>query len=1192
VTDGLHEEAPSKRRRGLRLQTRFSLAFGVILALLVGLTSLYWLAADELNDVRDTTRDTARRLVLVERLRGLLLEQETNLLGVLLDGDKVFSRAYRQLPERFDNTLDALHNVGRPDTEREALLREIESRVSRWRSEFAAPALELARAGDREALRELLSVQDERVLLVGAERLLEQIASEARQQLERREALMRQRLVTIEATVVASILGALIVMLLVVRLTHARVTRPMTALAASTRRLAAGDESVTIDYQGQADEVGDIARALHQFRDANRLSRESAWIKAHVAELTERLGQQDTWEEFGQMLLTHLCAPLGALSAVLYRVDSEDGAAWAVASWAGGAAQAASGQRFAGGEGLVGECLRSGRSVRLDALPDDDRVQATGTLSIRPQFLAIEPLQVGHDVVGVLEFAALSAPNAAQEALLSEVRRVLALAIDSLDGELRTRKLLEQTRDQALTLRDNEEELRRQQDELRATNEALSKQAAELEAQGERVQASEQEMRTQAQELREANRELQERSDALEEASEELQRKSQEVERASRYKSEFLANMSHELRTPLNALLILARSLADNEEGNLTDDQIESAQVVYESGQNLLRLINDILDLSKIEAGRLDVETQRIQLHPFFERIHRQFAPLAQEKHLDYQCEMADTMPEIAHQDGDKLRQIVVNLLGNAIKFTERGEVRLEVEGTADELIISVRDTGIGMDSETAERVFRAFEQADGSTSRRFGGTGLGLAISSRLADLLGGALEVDSTAGEGSCFTLRVPLRAPDEAAQSEGGEAESPYQGAAEAVLEAGDGASSTPSQAGDPTFLIVEDDRNFARILRDMAQDRGYRVLVAESGEDGLALARTHRPKGIVLDVGLPDTDGYAIAQQLSEDAVTAGIPVHYISAEDDPGSALRGKAVGFLRKPVSRKDLEGALSRLLDGQQARQILLVDDDAATRRAVARLFADQPGVSLSQAENGGEAISALRDEGPYDCVILDLGLPDMSGFDVLDAIERSTMAPPVIVYSGRELSDDETRRLRGHADSIVIKGVHASEKLLEEVQAFLRSVPSGDGAAQRAGEDDWSAPQALQGRRVLLADDDVRNVFALSKALRARGLEVVMHQDAERALAYLESSEGGQVDVVLMDIMMPGMDGYTAMQRIRDTPAIARLPIIALTAKAMDEDREKCLEAGASDYLSKPVDVDKLVAMIGAWLGSPHGR
>lgn len=1182
---GPRAEATSKRRRGLRLQTRFSLAFGVILALLAGLTSLYWLAAAELDDVRNTTRDTARRLVLVEQLRGLLLEQETNLRGFLLDGDQDFYAAYQRLPGRFETTIEALRDVGQAENTGDALLREVESRVTRWRSEFAAPALEMASADDRDALRELLSRRDERALLAGAERLLERIAGEARSQLERREALMRQRLNRIKVTVVASILGALFVMLLVVRQTHARVTRPMTALAASTRRLAAGDESVTIDYQGQADEVGDIARALHQFRDANRSSRESAWIKAHVAELTERLGQQDSWEEFGQMLLTHLCAPLGALSAVLYRVDSEDGAAWAVARWAGGATQAASGHRFADGEGLVGECLRSGRSVRLDALPDDDRVQATGTLSIRPQFLAIEPLQVGQDVVGVLEFAALAAPNAAQEALLSEVRRVLALAIDSLDGELRTRKLLEQTRDQALTLRENEEELRRQQDELRATNEALSKQAAELEAQGERVQASEQEMRAQAQELRAANRELQERSDALEQASEELQRKSQEVERASRYKSEFLANMSHELRTPLNALLILARSLAENEEGNLSDDQIESAQVVYESGQNLLRLINDILDLSKIEAGRLDVETQRIQLHPFFERIHRQFAPLAKEKQLDYQCELASTMPEIGHQDGDKLRQIVVNLLGNAIKFTERGEVRLEVEGSDDSLTISVRDTGIGMDSETAERVFRAFEQADGSTSRRFGGTGLGLAISSRLADLLGGSLTVDSVPGEGSRFTLQVPLRAADDDVEVEGEPEAQPHsEGAAEAVLDASDAGKSDSLRAAELTLLIVEDDRNFSRILRDMAQDRGFRVLLADSGKEGLALARRHRPKGIVLDVGLPDIDGYAVAQQLREDAVTAGIPVHFISAEDDPGSAVRGSAVGFLRKPVSREDLDQVLSRLLNSHQARQILLVDDDVATRRAVARLFAAQPGVSLSHAESGSEAISALRDEGPYDCVILDLGLPDMSGFDVLDAIERSAKSPPVFVYSGRELSDDETRRLRGHADSIVIKGVHASEKLLEEVQAFMRSVPVAEGPAQRPDS------KALHGRRVLLVDDDVRNIFALSKALRARGLQVVMHQEAERALAYLESSEGAEVDVVLMDIMMPGMDGYTAMRRIRDTPAIAQVPIIALTAKAMDEDREKCLDAGASDYLSKPVDVDKLVAMIRAWLGAAH--
>lgn len=1182
MNDGQQAESTPQRRRGMRLQTRFSLAFGIILVLLTGLTALYWLAADELDDVRDITRDTARRLVLVERMRSLLLEHETSLRGFLLSSDESFYQAYRALPDRLEAVADALRAVGRPDAEREALLREIETRVARWRESFAEPAVQRLRAGDEAGLQALLAKRDERALLQGAEGVLERMAASAREQLERRESLMRQRLRTIEVTVVAGVLGALFVMLLVVRLTHARVTNPMSALAASTRRLAAGDESVTIAFQGQADEVGDIARALNQFRDANRLSRESAWIKAHLAELTERLGQQESWEEFGQMLLTHLCAPLGALSAVLYRIDSDDGAAWAVAHWADGKVQSDVGQRFARGEGLVGECLRSARTVRLDPLPDDDRVQNTGTVTIRPRFLAIEPLQLGQDVVGVLEFSALSAPDAAQEALLAEVRRVLALAMDSLDGELRTRKLLEQTRDQALTLRENEEELRRQQDALRATNEALSKQAAELEAQGERVQASEQEMRAQAQELRAANRELQERSDALEQASEALQRKSEEVERASQYKSEFLANMSHELRTPLNALLILARTLADNDEGNLSDDQIESAQVVYESGQNLLRLINDILDLSKIEAGRLEVETQRIQLHPFFERIHRQFAPLAGEKQLDYRCEIAATVPDIAYQDGDKLRQIVVNLLGNAIKFTERGEVRLEVEGADDHLRISVRDTGIGMDAETATRVFRAFEQADGSTSRRFGGTGLGLAISSRLADLLGGTLTVDSAPGEGSCFTLQIPTQAPLDAVP-----AADAVPSPAAAALEAQSRAVPTPRSSPERALLIVEDDRNFSRILGDMARDRGYRVFVAEHGRDALALARKHRPKGIVLDVGLPDIDGYTVAQQLRDDSVTADIPVHFISAEDDPGSERRSGAIGFLRKPVSREDLDAVLSKLFDAHPVHQVLLVDDDAATRTAVAHLLAGQGGVSLSHAESGTEAITALREEGPYDCVILDLGLPDMSGFDVLDAIERTANTPPVIVYSGRELSDDETRRLRGHADSIVIKGVHASERLLEEVQAFLRTVPEGGTSPSRPGDDADQHPMAaLRGRRVLLVDDDVRNVFALSKALRARGLEVVMYQDAERAIAHLENAGEEEVDIVLMDIMMPGMDGYTAMRRIRDTPAIAQLPIIALTAKAMGEDREKCIEAGASDYLSKPVDVDRLVAMIRAWL------
>jgi signal transduction histidine kinase/DNA-binding response OmpR family regulator/CHASE3 domain sensor protein len=1157
-----------RRGRGLRLRGRFNLAFAQVLLLLGLLAALFVAAVIQLNAARGLEREVAERLALAQRLQAVVHEQESSLRGYLLSDRSAFLADYERAPQTADRLLAQLRAISGTHA---ATLDRIEDLVRRWRAEFAEPALAMHRAGETQALRAHIVSGRGRAILADLEARVDAMARRDRQRQDAGAARLEQRLRWIQLTGGGAVLVALLTLFGLARATRQRITDPMRQLAASMRRLAAGDQQVVIGFTHQSDEIGDMARALESFRAANEQQRLNAWIKASVADLSEQLARCDDWHGFGQTLLRGLAPQLSATSAVLYRAEGEgDGArALAVASWAYGRLHDESPQAFAAGEGLVGEALRSAQPIRRTQLPEDYPEVRVGTGSTAPGYLAIEPLRIGDEVVGLIEYGAFQAPSEAQRALIEEMGRVLALAMDGLDGEVRTRELLAETQRQAQALRESEEELRAQQEELRATNEALSAQAAELEEQGERLRASEEESRVQAQELRSANADLQL-------MSEQVEQRSREVEQASRYKSEFLANMSHELRTPLNALLILSRSLADNEEGNLSEEQIESARIIHDSGQNLLRLINDVLDLSKIEAGRLEAHSAFFDPRPLFDGLRRQFEPLAREKGLRFRLEVDEALPRQIRQDVDKLRQIAVNLLGNAIKFTEDGEVTmmLSVEADGDEewLCLAVRDTGIGFDAEAGTRIFQAFEQADGSTSRRYGGTGLGLAISRRLATLLGGELEVESVPGQGSCFRLRVPLHLP----------------GATEAAASApGDGSPSPAdtapalAQGEQPRLLVVEDDAAFAGIIARVAEERGYLVQRAETGAKGLEAARAWRPHGIVLDVGLPDMDGYALRDALQAQAETAAIPVHFISGADDEGRAEG--ALGFLRKPVAREALEQVLAGLMPhGAAERGILLVDGDADARAAVAALLRQSSQAPVVEARDGEAALAQLRGGTPFGCMIVDLDLPDMSGLELLDRIEREGLTLRVVVQAARALEGAEELQLRAHTDSVVMKSEPASQRLVDEVTLFLHAM---DRSAARAPSAD-TQNRDLRGRRVLLVDDDVRNVFALSKALRARGLEVVMQQDAAKALAILDGEEGGGIDIVLMDIMMPGMDGYEAMRRIRAQPRHRTLPIIALTAKAMRGDREKCLEAGASDYMSKPVDVDKLVSMIRVWL------
>lgn len=967
-------------------------------------------------------------------------------------------------------------------------------------------------------------------------------------------------------------------------------------LTAAMNGLAAGNRSVEIPCMERRDEIGDMARAADVFKRMAERTEAQHRLKTSVADLGRALQQTETHRDFAQTLVQTLVPLLNGGHGVFYTYDR--GTERLALLGAYGYTQRKSlSNSFTLGEGLVGQCALERKPIVLGGVPDDYVRISSGLGEAPPRCIVAAPLCFKDTLLGVLEIAAFQGFSDFQQALLDEALPVAALILENLDRSLKTQALLGETQRQATALRDSEEALTAQQAELKTANEELRLKSQDLADQAEELRASEEELKAQREELQAINEELTEKTAALEEQQIALERarteaedKAQELSRASQYKSEFLANMSHELRTPLNSMLILSKLLADNEEGNLNPDQTESATIVHESGSHLLRLINDILDLSKVEAGKMDVRSEDVSIRALADTVARQFGHMAEAKGLRLEVEIAPGLPQTVRTDGGKVDQIITNMVGNALKFTEQGrvDVRFDRDESPDTrapmLLVTVTDTGIGIPPDKIDRVFGAFEQADGTTSRRFGGTGLGLSISQKLARLIGGDIGVRSEVGKGSAFTLRVPLTPGADAVQ-----AVKPMAAAVDRTLDTLP--ASAPPDGGQRLILIVEDDPVFAKVLSDLAEKRGFRTLTAADGETGLRLAGEHRPSGIILDVGLPGLDGWAVIDRLKDDAHLCRTPVHFISASGEQEKGLFKGAASFLTKPVTKDQLDALLDRLapsLDGTGgAKRVLVVDPEPGSWQAAADLLKNEA-VEVVGADTGAEAL-ALLGRMAVDGIVLNLDLPDTDGATLLERAKAAVPAlPSVIVHARRPLSKDESLRVREYTDSIIVQGGRSQERLLDEVKLFLHSVKAKLPEDERrvmalSGED---AEGVFRGRTVLVVDDDMRNAFALSKVLRARGLKVLIAQDGQKALDQLDANP--KVDIVLMDIMMPGMDGYETTRNIRKQRHFASLPILALTAKAMKGDRELCLEAGANDYLSKPIDTERLLSMMRVWLGT----
>lgn len=1001
-----------------------------------------------------------------------------------------------------------------------------------------------------------------------------------------------------------AIVGLFIVGTLLTRLIIRSITQPLEILRLRMNTLAAGDLTTEIPFQEGRSELADMAHAVQVFKEASCKLESQRWLKATLAQLSTLFQTASTPLDLARNAINELVPQLGGGAGVFYLWNETKQSLELLASY-GLKQRRHLATDFKLGEGLVGQCALEHKTIILTEVPDDYARIVSGIGEAPPRMILAAPVLARDKLLGVIEIGSFTPFSSAQQALIDAVLPNIALNLEILDRNHRAQVLLAQTQEQAEQLKASEEELRAQSDQLQTVNEELRGKSDSLQVQAEELRASEEELRAQREELQATNEELEQKTRGLEEqaklleqARTEADKRALERDTASRYKSEFLANMSHELRTPLNSLLILARSLRDNEEGNLSADQVESAEVIHDSGTSLLRLINDILDLSKVEAGKMEIAASDIDIEQFSASLLQRFRLLAESKGLKLNVTLAADLPKSLRVDPGKLDQIVNNLVGNAIKFTEQGGVSVTIKraevmdsslAQTEAFAVEVSDSGIGIPTDKIESVFQAFEQVDGSSTRSYGGTGLGLTISRRLAQFLGGDIKVVSTVGKGSVFCLTLPLVFEQPAAVGKAAPVPAELR---QIDVEPGPVTTSFALQQKieddrdnitprDETILVIEDDEVFAKIVRDISRKRGFKCLVGTDGVIGFELAKRYRPTGIVLDVGLPRMDGWTVMERLKQQPETRHIPVHFMSATDSGQRGLEMGAVGYFTKPVSKEQIESAFERIrhFASSNDRRILLVDDDKGTHKAVASLLGSANAEIV--AETSGEAALARLENGEqFDCMILDLGLPGISGLGLLKACaEKHLTMPPVIVYSGRELSDQDTLALREYTDSVVIKGARSPERLLDEVTLFLHSVHSSLPVAQQQMlRKLHDKEDGLAGRTVLVVDDDMRNTFALSKVLRAKGLNVLMAQDGLKAISQLE--EKPEIELVLMDIMMPGMDGYTAIREIRKQAKFQALPIIALTAKAMVGDRDKCLEAGANDYLSKPVDIDELSA------------
>ncbi len=1215
---------------GTKIACGFALA---LLALLVVGT----VSRSNLQELDSDAGWVTHTILVQQKLEGLqagLLQVESSSRGYTLVPDVEFKALSKDAAAQVNSNFRELRTLTADKQIEQERLDKLEPLLSERLSELqklmdlrdaASPALDAQRVplitSGKESMTEI-------------RQLISDMMNEEQGLLTDRQARAVSTAQWTEFSIIYGTLLAFVLVGLVAFLITRSIVSPLKLLGEGAARIGGGNYGHRVTTKSK-DEVGDLAtlfnRMAAQVEERQNAQSEQDWLKTGLTRFATLFQSQRNPVVVCQTILTELASLLDARHSVLYVPDRKtSGAALKLqASYASDVAPEA----IRPGEGLVGQAFVDKERIVLQDIPDD-YIQVNSALGeAKPKALVVQPAIFQGEVKAVLELAALQPFTPIQLLFLAQLAESIGIVLHTIEGSLRTEELLKQAQvlsenlqarqtelslknleleNQTERLRSSEIMLQEQQEELKQTNE-------EIEQANEELQQTNEEMEEKVNLLAEQKKEMEHANREIESARIELEEKAEQIALSSKYKSDFLASMSHELRTPLNSLLILSKLLADNSESNLTGKQVQYASTIYSSGNDLLELINEILDLSKIESGAVVMEPDDAPLSELRDFVEHSFRHVAETKNLEFSLDLDAQLPATIQTDLRRLEQILKNLLSNAFKFTERGSVKLrilpvtggwnpqsETLNRAQKVIaFAVSDTGIGIPENKQQLIFEAFQQAEAGTARRFGGTGLGLSISRELAALLGGSLQVSSTPGHGSTFTLYLPTLFAADHAKASGSPSPSaqkppqPRRSAAarteepvipvEAVSADSDGMDDDRGKLspGDVVLLIIEDDRNFARIMMDFAREKRFKVLVARNAAQGIAWARQVIPSAITLDLHLPDNDGWVVLDQLKHDQRTRHIPIHVISVDEERERSLRLGAVSYFQKPVSKESVDAALNQTIEfiNRPLKNLLIIEDDPVQRQSLVELIGNGD-VHTSAVGNAADAFAAM-DETHFDCVVLDLGLPDQNGLELIREIHRKYGAhsPPIIVYTGKELTRQEETELRLISDSIVIKNVRSPERLLDETALFLHRVqtklPEGKRRMIEQGQKNESI---LSGRHVLVVDDDVRNIFAVTSALEASQMRVSYAESGQDGIDLLQRQP--DIEVVLMDVMMPEMDGFEAIRRIRRIERFKKLPIISVTAKAMKGDREKCLEAGASDYITKPVDMDQLRSLLRVWL------
>lgn len=1198
-----------------RLQAVFIIS--LIILLFSSYASFY--SIQRLIETSNLVTHTHNTLLEAENLISYAKDAETGQRGFLLTRNPVFLQPYNDAYNNINSTYDSLVSSTKDNPVQQKNLEEakalIDERMAHLQKVIAS--VRTLETGNGTI------VSDDKDLLVGKglmdklRQVINKIKIEENRLLDIRT---KNQLKYVQYTPVVLGIASLIAILITV-FAYMRIKNDLDQRLAEqkeaerkyidTSKRISGIEKVTQsisegNYEARAeeihdDELGRIAKALNRMTSSlgeNFYTLEKHnWIQTGSVLVADAMRGQKELQELGEDIIEVLATYTKAQSGTIYIANDHNRLSLT------GSYAAINAPLFINiGEGLLGQTVKDGKMKFLKDFPSGYLPVSSSLGSTKPTHLLLTPLVHNEEIIGALELAYMDeATNDLRYTLLEKNMEAISIAITAAINNKKLHELLEETQSQA-------EELQMQHNELENMN-------TELEAQAQKLQASEEELRVQQEELQEINQELEERTRLLEEKNQliiernrEVQQKAEELALSTKYKSEFLANMSHELRTPLNSILLLSRLLTENNDGNLTGEQIEYAQVIQSSGTGLLMLIDEILDLSKIEAGKMVLEYSATNLNLLTKDIRLLFDPIAREKKIDFNVHINTDVPSVIETDRMRLDQILKNLISNALKFTSKGSVSLLISKAESEgyLKCTVKDTGIGISPEKQKLIFEAFQQADGSTRRKFGGTGLGLSISRELARLLGGHIELTSQEGTGSEFTLIIPVEKTEDAAPAIAFNAflkQEPVRSEIEGDIHLPETALSEekyttehipdniPDDRNDITeddkiILIVEDDISYAKVLLDYTRKKGYKGIVAVRGDEGIILAKQFKPLGILLDIQLPVKSGWEVMEELKTSMETRHIPVHIMSSHEVKKESLLKGAIDFINKPVALEQLQDIFQKLeyVLNQHPKKVLIVEENTKHAKALA-YFLETFNIASEVKNNVDEGIDALKKE-EVNCVILDMGIPDDTAYKTLDAIKKNQGLEnlPIIIFTGKSLSRSEEQKIKQYADAIVVKTAHSYQRILDEVSLFLHLMEEHKKAGGKARRQLGTLNEVLEGKTVLIADDDVRNIFSLTKALEKMKMNVITAIDGKEAYKQLEDNK--QVDIVLMDMMMPEMDGYTSIRKIREKPMWSRLPIIAVTAKAMTGDREKCINAGASDYITKPVDIDQLLSLLRVWL------